>query len=171
MFDILAAEVIKQRDPQNDLSEDIISDPRGCNFNANTLACNMPSAAEKCITADQLSTLHKQDRCEPDICLWPFYWYVRDLMGLEDSFTLQDLDYSTVQLTDKLNPGNATADPFDISDFHKRGGKFLQYHGLSNAYVPPDVSIYYYDQASSTIEPQGIEMNDFYCLFLLPEME
>jgi feruloyl esterase len=59
MFDILAAEVIKQRDPQNGLGEDIISDPRGCSFNANILACNMPSAAEKCITADQLSTLHK----------------------------------------------------------------------------------------------------------------
>jgi feruloyl esterase len=59
MFDILAAEVIKQCDPQNGLSEDIISDPRGCNFNAKTLACNMPSAAEECITADQLSTLHK----------------------------------------------------------------------------------------------------------------
>jgi hypothetical protein len=42
------------------------------------------------------------------------YWYVRDLMGLEDSFTWQDLDYSTVQLADKLNPGNATADAFVI---------------------------------------------------------
>jgi feruloyl esterase len=63
------------------------------------------------------------------------YWYVRDLMGLEDSFTWQNLDYSTVQLADKLNPGNATADTFDISDFHKRGGKFFQHHSLSDAYV------------------------------------
>ncbi|OGE51902.1 hypothetical protein PENARI_c012G12459 [Penicillium arizonense] len=130
MFDILAAEVIKQCDPQNGLSEDIISDPRGCNFNAKTLACNMPSAAEECITADQLSTLHKLYNDWTDVnqtfvyghlTIEQQYWYVRDLMGLEDSFTWQNLDYSTVQLAEKLNPGNATADTFDISDFHKRG--------------------------------------------------
>lgn len=72
---------------------------------------------------------------------------------------------TTVQLADKLNPGNATAD-------HKRGGKFLQHHGLSDAPVSPDSSIYYYyDQASSAVEPQSIEMDDFYRLFLTPETE
>jgi feruloyl esterase len=63
-----------------------------------------------------------------------------------------------------LNPGNATAD-------HKCGDKFLQHHGLSDAPVSPDASIYYYDQASSAVEPQSIEMDDFYRLFLTPEME
>ncbi|KAJ6082636.1 tannase and feruloyl esterase [Penicillium canescens] len=91
-------------------------------------------------------------------------------MGLEDSFTWQDLDDSTVQLADNLNPGNATADTFNIGDFHKRCGMFL-HHGLSDAPVSPDTSIYYYDQASSAVEPQGIEMNNLYCLFLIPEMD
>jgi feruloyl esterase len=95
----------------------------------------------------------------------------RNLMDLEDSFTWQDLDYSTVQLADKVYPRNATADTFDIRDFHKRGGMFLQRHGLSNAHVSPDASIYYFNQASSPTGPQGIEMNDLYRLFLIPEME
>ncbi|KAJ5758097.1 tannase and feruloyl esterase [Penicillium nucicola] len=199
MFDILAAEVIKQCDPQDGLSDNIISDPRGCNFNANTLACNATSLTDECLTADQLTTLHKLYNDWVDVNqtfvyghLWlgseaswllgnvglgenstieQQYWYPRDLMGLGDSFSWQDLDYSTVQLAERLNPGNATADKFDISDFQKRGGKFLHYHGLSDAYVSPDASIYYYDQASSAVEPQGIEMDDFYRLFLIPGME
>ncbi|PYI17219.1 tannase and feruloyl esterase [Aspergillus violaceofuscus CBS 115571] len=198
MFDVIAAEVLRQCDPQDGLVDNIISDPAGCNFNPNVLMCNATSAADECLTAAQLSTLYKIHNDWVDVNqtyvyghMWlgsesswltgniglgedstidQQYWYQRDLMGLSD-FVWQDLDYSTVQLADQLNPGNATADRFDISAFHHRGGKFLHYHGLSDSYVSPDASIYYYDQASSALKPQGVEMDDFYRMFLIPGME
>lgn len=199
MFDILVAEVIKQCDPQDGLQDGIISDPQGCNFKPNTLACQATSTTNECLTAEQLSTLYKIYNDWVDVNqtfvyghLWrgseaswllgniglganstieQQYWYPRDLMGLGDDFIWQDLDYNTVQLADRLNPGNATADQYDISDFYNRGGKFIHYHGLSDAYVSPDASLYYYDQALSAMQPQGIEMDDFYRLFLIPGME
>ncbi|KAJ5351036.1 tannase and feruloyl esterase [Penicillium brevicompactum] len=122
MFDLIAAEAIKQCDGQDGLVDSIISDPQ-------------------------------------------------DILGLGEDFTWEDLSYKTVELADRLNPGNATADKFDISDFYNRGGKFLHYHGMSDAYVSPDASIYYYHQASSAMKPQGVDMDDFYRLFLVPGME
>ncbi|KAJ5100278.1 tannase and feruloyl esterase [Penicillium angulare] len=199
MFDILATEVLKQCDPQDGLVDTIISNPQGCNFNPNTLMCNSTSSADECLTAAQLNTLYKIYNDWVDVNQTYVYghmwlgseaawllgniglgedstidqqlWYPRDLMGLGDSFNWEDLDFSTVELANKLNPGNATADKYDISAFQKRGGKFLHYHGLSDAYVSPDASIYYYDQASSALKPQGIEMDDFYRMFLIPGME
>jgi Tannase and feruloyl esterase. len=199
MFDILAAEVIKQCDVQNDVQDSIISNSQGCVFNANTLACNATSSSEECLTSEQFTTPSKIYNDWVDTNQTFVYghmwlgseaswlmgniglgknstisqqlWYPRDLMGLGDDFNWQDLDYSTVQLAEKLNPGNGTADKFDISAFHNRGGKFLHYHGLSDAYVSPDASIYYYDQATSAVKSQGIEMDDFYRMFLIPGME
>ncbi|KAJ5263642.1 tannase and feruloyl esterase [Penicillium angulare] len=141
MFDILATEVLRQCDPQ---------DARK-GSEAAWLLGNIGLGED--------STIDQQ------------LWYPRDLMGLGDSFNWEDLDFSTMELADKLNPGNATADKYDISASQKRGGKFLHYHGLSDAYVSPDASIYYYDQASRALEPQGIEMDDFYRMFLIPGME
>ncbi|KAJ5679799.1 tannase and feruloyl esterase [Penicillium macrosclerotiorum] len=199
MFDILAAEVIKQCDPQDGLLDNIISDPQGCNFDPSTLACNATSLSDECLTADQLSTLYKLYNDWVDVnqtfvyghvwlgseASWLLgniglgenstieqqYWYPQDLMGLGQSFVWQGLDYNTVQLAEKLNPGNATADQYDISEFYNRGGKFLHYHGLSDAYVSPDSSIYYYDHAKSAVQPQGIKMDEFYRMFLIPGME
>lgn len=199
MFDIIAAEVIRQCDRQDGLVDSIISDPQGCNFDPNTLACNATSATGECLTSPQLSTLWKLYNDWVDVnqtfvyghmwlgseASWLLgsiglgknttieqqYWYPRDIMGLGEDFTWEDLSYKTVELADRLDPGNATADKFDISDFHNRGGKFLHYHGMSDAYVSPDASIYYYNHASSAMKPQGVVMDDFYRLFLVPGME
>ncbi|CAI7591794.1 unnamed protein product [Penicillium bialowiezense] len=199
MFDIIAAEAIRQCDRQDGLVDSIISDPQGCNFDPNTLACNATSATGECLTSPQLSTLWKLYNDWVDVnqtfvyghmwlgseASWLLgniglgknttieqqYWYPRDIMGLGEDFTWEDLSYKTVELADRLDPGNATADKFDISDFHNRGGKFLHYHGMSDAYVSPDASIYYYNHASSAMKPQGVVMDDFYRLFLVPGME
>ncbi|PYI11765.1 tannase and feruloyl esterase [Aspergillus sclerotiicarbonarius CBS 121057] len=199
MFSVLAAEVLKQCDPQDGLTDTIISNPQGCVFNPLTLACNATSDPSTCLTADQLTTLasiysdwidtnqtfvyshvflgSESSWLEGNIGLGESstidqqYWFIRDLMGLGDSFVWQDLDFETVELADKLNPGNATAGQYDISAFADRGGKFIHYHGLSDSYVSPGASVHYYDRASSAVKPKGVEVDDFYRLFLIPGME
>ncbi|GKZ26950.1 hypothetical protein AbraCBS73388_003466 [Aspergillus brasiliensis] len=200
MFPILAAEVLRQCDPQDGLTDTIISNPEGCVFNPQTLACNSTSAPNTCLTSEQLNTLYKiyndwVDTNQTFVYSHLFYgsesswldgniglgepstidqqyWYLRDLMGLGDSFVWQDLDFSTVELADHLNPGNATAGQYDISEFANRGGKFIHYHGLSDSYVSPGASTFYYDQAKSAVQANGVDdVDDFYRMFLIPGME
>lgn len=92
---------------------------------------------------------------------------VQNLMGLTN-FTWQDLDFSTVQLADQLNPGNATADDFDLSPFFARGGKLLHWHGLSDSTVSPGASIYFHSQVQQTV---GGDVDNSYQLYLVPGLE
>jgi hypothetical protein len=95
---------------------------------------------------------------------------VQNLMGLKN-FTWQDLDYSTVQLADELDPGNATADDFDLSPFYAHGGKLIHWHGLSDATVSPGASLYFHDHVSQTVGAKGVNIDDFYQLYLVPGLE
>lgn len=88
---------------------------------------------------------------------------VQNLLGLID-FTWQDLDVSTLQLTEALDPDNATADDCD-SPFFARGGKLLHWHGLSDATVSPRASIHV---AQTVASP---DLADSYQLYLVPGLE
>ncbi|MCV5137598.1 tannase/feruloyl esterase family alpha/beta hydrolase, partial [Escherichia coli] len=43
---------------------------------------------------------------------------------------------SVVDLAERLDPGQATADHYDISADKSRGGKIILYHGLADGLVP-----------------------------------
>lgn len=78
--------------------------------------------------------------------------------------------YVTVQLADALDPGNATADSFDLSSFHSRGGKLIHYHGYADPLIPTGSSIYYRKRVEQTMIPQGVTVDDFYRFYLVPGM-
>lgn len=84
---------------------------------------------------------------------------------------LADFDYSTVQIGDSINPGNANADDFDLSPFAKRGGKLIHYHGLSDGLIPAGSSIYFHKQVLATLIPKGINVPEFYKFYLIPGMQ
>lgn len=197
MYQTLNEEVIRQCDPQDGYVDSIISDPLACRFNPLTLLCNSITATG-CLNADQIGTLHKvySDWVDVnDTFIFPHYllgtesaWannigtggdaslenqsgFARDLLGLGPSWTYHDLDYSTVQLAEQLNPGNATADDFDLTPFRRRGGKVIHHHGLSDATLATGSSIYFYEHVAEAVVPQGAQMDDFYRMFLIPGME
>jgi len=70
-----------------------------------------------------------------------------------------------------LQPGNATADDFDLSPFHKRGGKLIHYHGDSDGLIPTGSSIYFYKQVLQTLKSKGIDLDSWYRFFLVPGMQ
>ena len=76
-----------------------------------------------------------------------------------------------MQLADKLQPGNATAGNFDLSPFHNRGGKLLQYHGLADGLIATGSSTYFYKEVLKTLVPKGIELESWYRFFLVPGMQ
>jgi feruloyl esterase len=62
LFSVIAAEVLKQCDPQDGLTDSIISDPDGCNFYPEALLCapdvtNQTTAAYLSIA--QIGTLYQ----------------------------------------------------------------------------------------------------------------
>ncbi|CAK7235993.1 hypothetical protein SCUCBS95973_009455 [Sporothrix curviconia] len=51
----------------------------------------------------------------------------------------------------RINPGNATADHYDISAFRDRGGKVLLYQGLADGVIMPRMTTYYYNQTMAAM--------------------
>ncbi|KAK3670568.1 hypothetical protein LTR78_009536 [Recurvomyces mirabilis] len=199
LFSVVGAEVLKQCDGQDGLVDTIISDPRGCDFFPEALLCGpniTNQTAAKCLMAAQIGTLYQiyndyvdwnQTLIFPHLELgseaqWPFLLaasapssygvqYVQDMVLNDSSWNFWDFNYTIVELADKIQPGNATAYDYDLSPFHKRGGKLLQYHGLSDALISTGSSVYFYKEVLKTLVPKGIELDSWYRFFLVPGMQ
>ncbi|EMC93577.1 hypothetical protein BAUCODRAFT_245995 [Baudoinia panamericana UAMH 10762] len=199
LFSAIGAEVLRQCDPQDGLVDTIISDPRRCDFYPEALLCTANvtnQTAAGCLTAAQIGTLYQiyNDYVETNQTLvfphlelgseaqWPVllggsapstlgYQYVQDLVLNDTNWSFYDFNYSIVQLADQIQPGNATAYDFDLTAFHTRGGKLLQYHGLADALIAPGSSVYFYKEVLKTLLPKGITLDSWYRFFLVPGMQ
>jgi len=199
LFPAIGAEVLKQCDGSDGLIDNIISDPSRCDFFAEALLCadNVTNQTEAgCLTNPQIDTLYhiynnyvdtNQSFVFPHLELgseaqWPVLLtgdapssigvqYVQDMVLNDPTWQWQDFDYSIVELADKLDPGNATANDFDLEPFRARGGKLLTYHGLSDALIATGSSVYFYKHVLRTLMPKGIDLDEFYRFFLVPGMQ
>ena len=198
LFVSIAAEVMKQCDPQDGLVDGIISNPEGCIFISETLLCGSKSDKNKCLTAEQLKTLDTlfNDWVETNnTFLFPHLsrgseeqfgkfmnvdsgkphpmgttWVSKFLLNLTtlDYDWATNFDFSTVKLGDATNPGHANADNFDLSPFATRGGKLIHYHGYSDGLIPATSSIYLHQQILRTLIPKGVSVPSFYKFYLIP---
>ncbi|KAJ5108254.1 tannase and feruloyl esterase [Penicillium angulare] len=200
LMDVLAAEVLNQCDTADGVKDNIIMDGYACKFRPEALLCNSPSAnTSTCFSADQINTIYRiyGDWIDTNQSfIFPsFAWgsesqvslmiitdeadidapsgvaYPRDFVYNNADWPAQDLDFETILLSEYLDPGNATADNFDIRPFYRRGGKLIHYHGYADGEIPTGSSIYYRKQTENTLVPHGIDLDDFYRFFLIPGME
>ncbi|KAF7595555.1 hypothetical protein BBP40_005590 [Aspergillus hancockii] len=200
LTDFLAAEVLGQCDEVDGLEDNIIMNGYTCQFRPETLLCNRTTAnTTTCFTADQINTVYKiyGDWVETNQSfVFPsFAWGAEDQVSLmvitdddsqdapggiayprgfvynEADWSWETLDLATIQLSDDLDPGNATADDYDIRPFVERGGKLIHYHGFADGEIPTGSSIYFYKQVQGALSPLGIEPDDFYRFFLIPGMQ
>ncbi|KAK4164685.1 Tannase/feruloyl esterase [Cladorrhinum sp. PSN259] len=70
--------------------------------------------------------------------------------------------------SERINPGNATADQFNVSQFRERKGKVMIYHGTADSVVPTGTSQVYYDETVRALG--GGSVDDFMRLFYVPGM-
>ncbi|KAI1113322.1 feruloyl esterase B precursor [Nemania sp. NC0429] len=190
LFSVITAEMKKQCDPQDGLVDNIISDPFGCDFDFEALLCTGPNSS-RCLTAAQLTTLYKfyndwvdtnQEYVFPGASLGTdpgFLMSSVSTLGSDfyRSFVYNDSDwdytkltYKDIQFADAINPGAASADDFDLSPFRNRGGKIIKYHGTADSLIPTGSSIQFYKKVLQTLRPKGIDLDDFYRFFLVPDM-
>jgi feruloyl esterase len=93
------------------------------------------------------------------------------MLGLGPDWRWQDFNPSIIALSERINPGNATANDFDLSPFYKKGGKLLHYHGFSDGSIATGSSVYFYNHVLRTLKPKGIDLDEFYRFFLVPGMQ
>ena len=197
MWAVIGKEVLTQCDPQDGLADSIIMDPTRCNFRPETLLCAADAKnTSSCLTSLQIDSFYRSYTDWVDsneTFIFPHFWlgseeqsaaiispgtepnplgtgWVMDLMGLGPDWNYTKFSPSLIDISEKLNPGNAKANNFDISPFYAKGGKLIQYHGMSDGIIPTASSVYFYDHVLRALAPRGIDLDDFHRLFLVPGM-
>jgi feruloyl esterase len=191
LFPAIVDEMVKQCDPQDGVTDGIISDPFACNFNFQGLLCT-PTNNTNCLTPAQLETVYKyysdwvdvnQTYVFPGVTLGtdmstlgggvsPIgYGYFQNLVYNDPEWDYNQLSYADVLKSEEVNPGNATASDYDLSPFMNRKGKILHYHGTADGLVPTGSSKIFYNKVVETMATKGVELDDFYRFFLIPGMQ
>lgn len=188
----------RQCDPQDGVVDGIISDPYGCNFDFEALLCTgtgtnttATSKPATCLTPEQLTTLYKfynpwvdtaQTFVFPGITLGTDATFLMSSISTLGSHFFQNFvfnatsydftkfTYQDLRFADAVNPGSAAADDFDLAPFMHRGGKILKYHGTADALIPTGSSVLFYKKVLQTLRPKGIDLDEFYRFFLIPDM-
>ncbi|KAK6086263.1 tannase and feruloyl esterase [Seiridium cupressi] len=190
LFPTIVAEMEKQCDPQDGVVDGIVSDPFACNFNFEALLCTS-SNSTSCLTPAQLQTVYDFYNDWVDVnqtfvfpgatlgtdpsfllgSLVPLgYGYYQNWVYNDTTWDYTQFTYADVQFADQVDPGNATADDFDMTPFMDRGGKILMYHGSADSLIPTGSSKVFYSNVAQTLVPKGVQLDDFYRFFLIPGM-
>jgi len=173
----LGREVMRQCDKVDGLEDGIISSPEACSFNFDGIRCGTSGvSATTCLTNEQIKTAQ---RAYADYSINGKFAFSGLSLGSEDlwgvlmgqptpdargqeyikMFVLNDPNWhwsafndSIMALAADMDPGDLTADNFDLSQFRDRKGKIIMYHGDADGLIPTRSSDYYYNK---TIEAMG----------------
>ncbi|GAW20641.1 hypothetical protein ANO14919_101490 [Xylariales sp. No.14919] len=193
----IADQVIKQCDDIDGVADGIISLPGLCNVDYEALLCENPGANQSaCLTTAQAQTLKNvysdwttptgeflykglSPSSEQQMYVVLNYsdaspygiGYARYFLLNNASFTLADFNDSLVSLADQLDPGNATADNYNLTTFRDRGGKMIMYHGAADGLVPMQGSNLYYDRVVNTMGGNVTATQEFFRYFMVPGMQ
>ena len=194
LFETIVNEVVKQCDPQDGLTDGIISDPYGCHFIPEALLCNGTANSTTCLTPTQLGTLYQVLNDYVDVnqtFVFPHFalgadpsilvaggdapnplgtGYIEYFLLNDTNWDYHDFSYAIVQLADAINPGQAAVN-YDVEQYRANGGKLIQYQGLADQLIPTGSSVYYHSQIQQSLMSQGLSLDDWYRMFLIPGME
>lgn len=194
-FQATAAEAIKQCDELDGLKDGIVSYPDLCRFDLTPVLCG-PGVAKpaSCLTEAQAETVKNayRDYTSEEQLVFPglevgseHQWSF--LMGgpapssLGDGyiqyFLLDDPNWHWSQYNDSIvwradaeDPGNCTADDYNMAEFQAKGGKILMYHGLADALIPPRSSDLFYERVANAMG--GAEaLQSWFRYFMIPGMQ
>lgn len=200
-FPMIAKEVVAQCDWQDGLKDGIVSDSKGCRFVPEALLCSSEDdlrnqTAAECLNPHQIDTLtqiYGDYKGEDNAFIFPGLelgseeqWaflaggekpstygseFVQNFMLDDPSWEPASYNSTIPFLASELRPGNASATDFDLAPFHARGGKLLHHHGSADGLIPTGSSVYFHSQVQQTLQPRGIELEDFYRFFVVPGMQ
>ncbi|KAK8082594.1 feruloyl esterase B [Apiospora saccharicola] len=197
VFPAMAKEVVRQCDRLDGVEDGIISAPDACKPDYTVMACNRPGVNQSaCLTAAQIETTKKaygDYRAADGTLLYPGLtpgcenqWslvlsqnmtslyglnYARYFLYDDPQWRWQDYNDSAPEYAARTDPGNATADDYDLKPFRDRGGKMIMYHGLADGLVPVKGSDLYWDRVvTETGGGDAAAVQKFFRYFTVPGM-
>ncbi|KAK8051098.1 Tannase/feruloyl esterase [Apiospora rasikravindrae] len=194
-YSLLASTVLSQCDKVDGLVDNIISTPEACKPDLGVIQCGKRGVdAKNCLTPQQIQTAKKvwndYYTSKGDLVYNGLelsgenQWDVYTLYGNTENFDTQwekywvysDKSWNLRQYTENVfydsvraNPGNATADAFDISGFRRTGGKLILYQGLADGLISARSSLHYYNETVKAVG--GGNVDDFFRFFQIPGMQ
>ncbi|TVY83030.1 putative feruloyl esterase B-1 [Lachnellula suecica] len=192
----LQAQVLAQCDGMDGHLDNIVSWPEQCNLNFTQLLCSASNPSPDCLNQNQITVanqiynnyvtsdgtfIHNGFELSSE-STWSSLLSGSALTGFDADYIrywlYNNTSWNITQYTDqvaldsiRINPGQATADSFNINSFKARGGKIMMYHGLSDGTVPTKSSSYYYNQTAKALGVSSIGgLNDFFRYFQVPGM-
>ncbi|KAK1655060.1 putative ferulic acid Esterase/Feruloyl esterase [Colletotrichum phormii] len=183
-------EMVKQCDPQDGIADNIIMYPYACKFRLEAMLCTQSNNnASTCLAPSQIGTLRHLISDYVDV-IQTFIFpgpslssslgfvasgtekpsaiglqYIINMVMNDINWNWRSFNYETVQTIDRIDPGNLTADNYDLAPFKARGGKLIHLHGLADDTISSGASIYFYEEVYKTM---GVKLDDFYRMFLVP---
>ncbi|KAI6374289.1 hypothetical protein MCOR25_003235 [Pyricularia grisea] len=98
------------------------------------------------------------------VAQYPRYWIYNDTR-----WQLSQYSDQVVVDSRRVNPGQASADDYDLSPFKRRGGKVILYHGVADGLVPTRSTTHYYNKTREAMGGQQAT-DAFLRHFLVPGM-
>ena len=187
---VLAQAVMNACDANDDVKDNLITNPKSCKFDPAVLQCKSGDAAD-CLTPKQVATakrLYQPLKTSKGELIFPGY-----PLGGETAYTVMrggtapgNLQVDTYKLAHNdanwdWKTFNADTDPAlakktigfidstdpDLSKFKAHGGKLILYHGWADPAIQAEHTIVYYD---SVLAKMGKSQDNWMRLFMVPGM-
>ncbi|HZU33209.1 MAG TPA: TonB family protein [Candidatus Angelobacter sp.] len=95
--------------------------------------------------------------------------FFNNMISVKDPVDLKTIKIETaVELADEQQAKTFNADSPDLKAFQARGGKLIIYHGWSDAALPPQATVSYYETVASF---PGLHTPEFMRLYMVPGMQ
>lgn len=97
--------------------------------------------------------------------------YVRYMVLDDPLFLATQYNDTILQLAEQFDPGNSTADDYNLAKFRDQGGKMILYHGAADGLVPATAGTLYYNRAvDATSQGNVTAARDFFRRLEIPGM-
>ena len=175
-LDLLKEAAIAACDARDGVTDRVVEDPRSCDFDPGTLQCSAGSSTN-CLSARQVETARSiyagvaNPRTRETLMPGPTpggepAWfayspkvfpigtnYFRDLVMRDPNWSVATLDFDRDIARAQADRAELTTMKADLSAFFARGGKLLLWHGWTDALIPAQNTIDYYESALAASGP------------------
>ncbi|GMG26359.1 unnamed protein product [Aspergillus oryzae] len=161
--DLIHAEVLTQCDTLDCVNDGIIEDPSLCNFCPEALKCT-DDRINNCLSPAQVEIVRKVFSPMHDVKEW-FQYVVYN-----PSWDPAEFDIHDAKVADDLNPQNIRTWPNDLSNYEKRGGKIITFHGQQDGKITSFNTERFYNHLATAMNMSSSELDNFFRFFRISDM-